>query len=78
MASSSTAPKLSEMIELSAHGLGVPILFPVNGDGVGLVSAHYLSIRFGFLEHFLLIEREVYDPVTSELSMTMLQNSTSD
>ena len=75
MASSSTVPALSEMAELHAHGLGIPILFPVSEAGFACVSVVYLSIRFSFKESSILIEREIYDPVTLLVTITIPESS---
>jgi hypothetical protein len=67
MASSSTVPQVSEMAELRAQGLGVPILFPIGPAGFASVSAIQLSIRFGLQESTIFVEREIIDPATSLL-----------
>jgi hypothetical protein len=70
MASCSTVPSVSDMVELRAHGLGVPILFPVAAEGFATVSVLHLSIRFSLQESIIWVEREIYDSATSLLSMT--------
>ena len=75
MASSSTVPQISEMAELRAQGLGVPILFPIGLAGFASVSASQLSIRFGLQESSIFVEREIIDPATSLLLMTLQEIS---
>ena len=75
MASSSTVHALSKMAELRAHGLGIPILFSISEAGFACVSAVYLSIRFSFKESLILIEREIYDPLTSLVAVTVPKSS---
>ena len=75
MASSSTIPALSEMAELHAHGLGIPILFPISEARFAYISAVYLIIRFSFKESSILIEREIYDLVTLLVTVTILESS---
>ena len=75
MASSSTVLALSEMAELRAYGLGIPILFPISEARFACVSAVYLSIRFSFKESSILIEWEIYNLVTSLVTVTILESS---
>jgi hypothetical protein len=74
MASSSTVPFASEMVELRANGLEIPIFFPVNSNGVASVSSLHLSIRFSLQDGTIWVEREIYDSITSLLSLTMREN----
>jgi hypothetical protein len=46
MASSSTVPSVSKMVELHANGLEIPILFPIDANGFASVSSLHFSIRF--------------------------------
>ena len=71
MASTSFMPSLSEMAEICSNGLGVPILFLVGEDGLAIVTALHISIRFGLQDTSLSVESEVNDPHTSALSHTM-------
>ena len=48
MASTSIIPPVFEMAELRSHGIGVPILFPIDAHGIIVVSELHLSIRFSF------------------------------
>ena len=75
MASSSTILALSEMAELRAHGLGIPILFPISEVGFACVSAVYLSIRFSFKKSLILIKREIYDPLTLLVTVSIPESS---
>jgi hypothetical protein len=74
MASSSFVPSVSDMAELRANGLGVPILFPIHTSGFARVSSLQLSIRFSLLDSSVWVEREIHDPLTSLLSSTMREN----
>jgi len=75
MASSSTVLTLAAMDELHAHGLGVSILVPIGKDGFASVSTLHLSIRFSLQMSTIWVEREIFDPSTSLLSVTMRENS---
>ena len=74
MASSSTVPSMSEIVELRANGLGILILFPVDVNGFASVSSLHLSIRFSLQDCTIWVEREIYDTATSLLSLTMREN----
>ena len=74
MASSSSVPSLLEMAELRANGFGVPILFPIDADGFAHVSSLHLTIWFTLQVDSIWVEREIYDPLTSLLSLTMREN----
>ena len=74
MVSSSSMPCLSEMAELRANGFGVPILFPIDADGFAHVSSLHLSIRLSLQDGSIWVEHEIYDPLTSLLSLTMREN----
>jgi hypothetical protein len=71
MASSSTVPSVSEMVELRANGLRIPILFPIDANGFASVSSLHLSIRFSMQDRTIWVEREIYDSDTSLLSLTI-------
>lgn len=75
MASSANVPPVSLMAELRACGVEVPILFPITAVGFAVVSAFELSLRFSLDESSMWVEREIYDPSTSLLSVTMRENS---
>jgi hypothetical protein len=74
MASSSTVPSPSKMVEIRANGLDIPILFPVNSNDVACVSSLHLSIRFSLQDGTIWVEREIYDSTTSLLSLTVREN----
>ena len=74
MASSTAVPTSSEMVEIRANGIDIPILFPVNSDGVATVSSLHLSIRFSLQDGSIWVEREFYDSTTSLLSLTLREN----
>ena len=46
MASSSPMPCVSKMVELRAHGVEIPLLFPIDANGFASVSSFHLSIKF--------------------------------
>ena len=75
MASLSFVPPMSKMVELRANGFGVPILFPIDANRFAHVSSLHLSIRFSLHDGSLWVEREIYDPIISLLSLTMHENS---
>ena len=75
MASSSSVPYLSEMVELCANGFGVPIIFPIDADRFAHVSSLHLSIRLSLQVGSIWVERKIYDPLTSLLSLTMRENA---
>ena len=68
-------PSLSEMAELRANGFGVPILFSIDANGFARVFSFHLSIRFSLHDGSIWVEREIYDPLISMLSLTMRKNS---
>jgi hypothetical protein len=74
MASSSTVPSVSEMVELRANGLGILILFPVDANDVAFVSSLHLSIKFLLQDSTIWIEHEIYDIATFLLSLTMRES----
>ena len=61
MASSSTIPYITDMAELRANGLGVPLLFPVDAQGFATISSLRLNIRFELQDTSVWIESEVHD-----------------
>ena len=75
MASSSTVPCVSKMVELHANGLGIPFLFPIDANGFAYVSSLHLSIRFSLQHSTIWVKCKIYDSVTSLLSLTMRENS---
>ena len=62
---------LPHMVEIRAHGIGLPILFPVGADGFASVSSIRLSIRFLMQEPTVAIEEEVVDPLTTGVTHTV-------
>jgi hypothetical protein len=67
MASTSNKPPFSEMAELRSHGIGVPILFPIDAHGIAVVSDLHLSMRFSFKPNTIWVEREIFHPDTGLL-----------
>jgi hypothetical protein len=59
MASTSIIPPISEIGELCSHGVGVPILFPIDVDGIVVVSSLHLSIRFPLKTSTIWVERDI-------------------
>ena len=76
MASTSFVLDLVNMVEICAHGLGIPLLLPVDDFGLAAVSSIRLSIRFKLLASSIWIERELLDPVTLQISHTITELST--
>jgi len=50
------------VVVVIADGAGVPIIFPVHDDGVAVVLASRLSLRFQLREDSICIDEEVFDP----------------
>jgi len=75
MASGSISPSVLEIVELRAHGLDIPILFPVDVNGFASVTAFQLSVRFSLQENSIWIEREIYDCESSLLLHTLRESS---
>jgi hypothetical protein len=63
------------MAELRSHGIGVPILFPIDAQGIAVVSELHLSIRFSFKPNTIWLEREIYHPDTGLLVHTFHETS---
>ena len=76
MASASFVSDLVNMVDIRAHGLGIPFLLPVDDFGHADVSSFRLSIRFKLLASSIWIERELLDPVTLQISHTITELST--
>ena len=59
---------------LSAYGSSAPVSFPVNGEGIAVVSSKHLSMRFHFDESSLYVEKNIYDDSNeSSPSLTVIQ-----
>ena len=52
------------MAELCSHGIGVPILFPIDAHGNAAVSDLHLSIRLSLKASTIWVEREIFNPDT--------------
>ena len=76
MASTSFVPNLVNMVEIRAHGLGILLLLPVDEFGLLAISFFRLSIRFKLLASSIWIERELLNPVTLQISHTIIELST--
>jgi hypothetical protein len=50
---------------------GVPISFPLDNDGVALVTSIRLSLKFQMSEDFMFIDEEVYDAQSGDLIHTI-------
>lgn len=66
---------LSTMAFIHADGHGVPISFAVGEDGLCTVTAFRLSLRFHFQEDSMLIDQEIFDDASGDLSHTIAHNS---
>ena len=65
----------TSMAELRSHGIGVPILFPVDAHGTASVSDLHLSIRFSLKTSTIWVEREIFNPDTGFLVQTLHETS---
>ena len=59
------------LVVLYVHGVGVPLTFQKDEDGLAIVTAQRLSLRFGFREDTIIVDEDVFDVVTSELTHTL-------
>jgi hypothetical protein len=75
MASASTFPPVSKMVELRSNGIGVPILFPIDASGIAVVSCLHLSIRFSLQASTIWVEREIFHPDIGLLVHTFHETS---
>ena len=75
MASSSTVPCVSKMVELRSNGVMIPLLFPIDANGFAFVYSGHLSIRFSLQNNTIWVEHGIYDNATSLLSLTMHEHS---
>jgi hypothetical protein len=73
MASVKVGDQTSGFAVIQADGEGVPISFPFGSDGIAIVTAIRLSLRFQLNKDSLHIDEEVYDSVNGELSHTIGQ-----
>jgi hypothetical protein len=62
---------VSEMAELRSHGIKIPIFFPINANGIVVVSGLRLSIRFSLKASAIWIEREIFHPEIGLLVQTL-------
>ena len=60
-----------ELAVLYVHGVRVPLTFRMEKDGLAIVTAQRLSLRFGFREDTIIVDEDVFDVVTSELTHTL-------
>ncbi len=63
------------MAELRSHGVGVPILFPIDSQGIAVVSELHLCIRFSLKPNTIWVEREIFHPDTGLLLHTFHEPS---
>jgi hypothetical protein len=63
------------MAEIRSHGIGVPILFPIDAQGIAVVSERHLCIRFSLQADTVWVEREIFDPDTGLLVHTFHESS---
>jgi hypothetical protein len=73
MASVNLANHVSRFVVIRADGEGVPISFPLGSDGIAVVTAIRLSLRFQLNVDSLHIDEEAYDSGSGELSHTIGQ-----
>ena len=75
MASASIIPPVSEMAELHSHCIGIPILFPIDANGVVVVSGFNLSNRFSLKSSTIWVEREIFHLHIGLLVQTLHETS---
>jgi hypothetical protein len=63
------------MAELCSDGIDVPILSPIDGKGIDVVSELHLSIRFYFKPNTIWVEHEIFHPDTGLLMHTFHETS---
>jgi hypothetical protein len=56
---------------LYADGVRVPLTFHMQDDGLVYVTSQRLSLRFGFREDTIIVDEDIFDVVTSELTHTL-------
>jgi hypothetical protein len=56
---------------LYADGVRVPLTFRMQENGLAYVTSQSLSIRFGFREDTIIVDEDIFDVVTSELTHTL-------
>ena len=62
------------LVVIYLDGVGVPISFPLESDGVAHVYSLRLSLRFQMSEEFMFIDEEVYDAQSGDLIQTIGQS----
>jgi hypothetical protein len=55
---------------LYADGIRVPLTFRMQDDGLAYVTSQCLSLQFGFREDTIIVDEDIFDVVTSELTHT--------
>jgi hypothetical protein len=66
---------VAQMAKLRSHGIGVPILFPIDAHDIVVVSGLHLSIRFSLQASSIWLEREIFHPNTGLLLHTLHETS---
>jgi hypothetical protein len=56
---------------LYADGVRVPLIFRMQENGLAYVTSQRLSIRFGFREDTIIVDEDIFDVVTLELTHTL-------
>ncbi len=51
----------SSFAEIRLNGIGVPILFPVDAQGIAVVSELHLCLRFSLQPDTVWLDREIFD-----------------
>jgi hypothetical protein len=59
------------MAILRADGERVPLTFRMDDSGLAYVTSQRLSIRFGFRADTIIVDEDIFDVVTSELTHTL-------
>jgi hypothetical protein len=63
------------MAELRSQASGIPLLFPIDAQGIAVVSELHLSLRFSFKPNTIWVEREIFHPDTGLLIHTFHETS---
>lgn len=74
MASSTTMSCVSEMVEVRANGLKVPIFKLVDENGVASLYVIHLDMKFSLIKSSIWMEREIYNYDMFLLSFTLHEN----
>lgn len=66
-----------DMVVVRANGEGVPVIFPVGADGLAVVSALRLFLRFNLKHDSIHVDEDIFDAESETLIHTIGQMSSS-